>query len=60
VYSFGIPRVFELALGVAWLVSSGRRTRQAIEEAVERRGPSLAAALGSEPAVRTHVDRLSP
>ena len=51
----------ELALGVAWLVASGRRTRQAIEALA--RGASdlaaLAATLGEEAAVRAHVDRLS-
>ena len=56
-------RVRELALGVAWLIASGRRTRHAIEDAARGGGAdlaTLAATLGSEPAVRARVDRLSP
>lgn len=57
------PRVRELALGVAWLIASGRRTRHAIEDVARGGGAdlaTLAATLGSEPAVRARVDRLSP
>ncbi len=57
------PRVRELALGVAWLIASGRRTRHAIEDAARGGGAdlaTLAATLGSEPAVRARVDHLSP
>jgi Ca-activated chloride channel homolog len=56
----------ELALGVAWLVASGRRTRQTIEVTARARGSAELVALiatlrsGDEPAVRAHVDRLSP
>jgi Ca-activated chloride channel homolog len=55
-------RLRELALGVAWLVASGRRTRQAIEQFV--RGSAdlvdLATVLGDELQVRARVDRLAP
>ncbi len=57
------PRVRELALGVAWLLASGRRTRRAIEDAARGAGGDLAAlsaTLGNEPAVRARVDLLSP
>lgn len=57
------PRVRELALGVAWLIASGRRTRHAIEDAARGGGADLAplaATFGSEPAVRARVDLLSP
>ncbi|MBX3225068.1 MAG: VWA domain-containing protein, partial [Labilithrix sp.] len=56
-------RVRELALGVAWLMASGRRTRHAIEDAARVGGAdlaALAATLGDEPAVRARVDLLSP
>jgi Ca-activated chloride channel family protein len=56
-------RVRELALGVAWLLASGRRTRHAIEDAARGGGQdlaTLAAALGNEPAVRARVDLLAP
>jgi Ca-activated chloride channel family protein len=56
------PRVVELALGVAWLLASGRRTRRSIEDTARASADlaALAAALGDEPAVRAHVDRLAP
>lgn len=57
------PRVRELALGVAWLLASGRRTRRAVEDAARGSGSDLAAltaTFGSEPAVRARVDLLSP
>jgi Ca-activated chloride channel family protein len=53
----------ELALAIAWLVSSGRRTKKAIEDATRERGRDLAAlagSLGDEAAVRDRVDRLAP
>jgi Ca-activated chloride channel family protein len=55
------PRLVELALGVAWLLSTGRRTRAAIEAAVARRADlgTLRAALASEAQLRAHVDRLA-
>jgi Ca-activated chloride channel homolog len=57
------PHLHELALGVAWLVATGRRTRQSIENTARGGGAALAAlasALGDESGVRTFVDRLSP
>jgi Ca-activated chloride channel family protein len=54
--------VIGLGLGIAWLVSTGRRTRQMIEARV-RNTPelgALATAFASESAVRAHVDRLAP
>lgn len=57
------PAVVEIALGVAWLAGSGRRTRRAVEDAVRRRAPELAvlaAALGDEAALRRRVDQLAP
>jgi len=48
-----------LALGLAWLLSTGRRSRRAIEDlAKSRRGlESLTTALDSEGEARSHVDR---
>ncbi len=57
------PRVRELALGVAWLLASGRRTRTQIEHAARVGGSdlaALAATFGNEPAVRARVDLLAP
>jgi Ca-activated chloride channel family protein len=56
------PALRELALGVAWLLASGRRTRRAIEDAARASVDltALAATLGDEAAVRAHVDRLHP
>ena len=56
-------RIRELALGVAWLLASGRRTRRAIEDATRGGGSdlaALAATFGDEPAVRARVDLLAP
>ena len=53
----------ELALGVAWLLASGRRTRHAIEDAARTGGADLAALsalLGDAPAVRARLDLLAP
>lgn len=55
--------VVEVALGVAWLAGSGRRTRRAVEDAVRRRGRELGAlrgALADEAALRLYVDLLAP
>ncbi|MCL2778868.1 MAG: VIT and VWA domain-containing protein [Polyangiaceae bacterium] len=55
------PQIRELALGVAWLVASGRRTRRTVEDAVRCGGhelAALAAVLGDEHAVRARVDTL--
>lgn len=51
----------ELALGVAWLVSTGRRTRGAIEDAARASATcaNLSSMFGSEPLVRAHVDKLA-
>lgn len=46
----------ELALGVAWLLASGPRTRSEIELAAK--GSALAVTFGDEPAVRAYVERL--
>jgi Ca-activated chloride channel family protein len=54
------PRVLELALGIAWLLASGRRTRHAIEAAAAASGAAFGAAFGSDSAVRAVVDRLAP
>jgi Ca-activated chloride channel family protein len=57
------PHLRELALAVAWLLASGRRTRRAIEDAARGGGHDLAplaATFGNEPAVRARVDLLSP
>ncbi len=51
------PRTRELALGLAWLLTSGRRTRTAIEDAAK--GSALAASLGDASAVRAHVEQLA-
>jgi Ca-activated chloride channel family protein len=49
-------RLAELAFGVAWLLATGRRTRDGIAEAAQRAGVG---SLGSEPSVRARVDQLS-
>lgn len=54
----GAPEVAELALGVAWLVASGPRTRGKIEQAAKPHA-GLAQHLGNEVALRQHVDALS-
>lgn len=52
----------ELALAALWLVSTGRRTRDAIKLATSARPGlvDLATALGRDDAVRAHVERLAP
>jgi Ca-activated chloride channel family protein len=50
-------RLREIALGVAWLLASGPRTRTEIEAAAK--GSALAVTFGNEPAVRAHVERLA-
>lgn len=47
----------EIALGVAWLLASGPRTRSEIELAAK--GSALAVTFGNEPAVRAYVERLA-
>jgi Ca-activated chloride channel family protein len=54
----GAPDVAELALGVAWLVASGPRTRSRIVQAAQPLA-SLSQHLGNEVAVRQHVDALA-
>jgi len=51
----------EVALGVAWLLSTGRRTRAQIRELATRGAASaaLAALLGRDDEVRAHVERLA-
>jgi len=55
------PKAAELALGVAWLLASGRRTRKHIEDAIgkTRSLDALRAQLGDERAMRKHVDQLA-
>jgi Ca-activated chloride channel family protein len=55
-------RLVELALALAWLCSTGRRTRRTIEDAARAQAglASLAAMLGDEVAVRARIDALSP
>lgn len=48
-------RIVQLALGVAWLVATGRRTKKQIEDAANAFG----AKLGDEPTVRAEVERLA-
>jgi Ca-activated chloride channel family protein len=50
-------RLREIALGVAWLLATGPRTRSEIEAAAK--GSALAVTFGNEPAVRAHVERLA-
>ena len=52
-------KVAELALGVAWLVSSGRRTRRQIEDEVARLAVTLRVWLADEQALRAHLSQLS-
>ncbi|MBU8898823.1 VWA domain-containing protein [Corallococcus sp. M34] len=54
----GEPQVAELALGVAWLVAAGPRTRGRIEQAA-RPLSGLSGRMGNEVALREHVDALS-
>ncbi len=48
-----------LALALAWLLASGRRTRRAIEDAARGRAELATLALGDEAAVRARVDALA-
>ncbi|EAU69912.1 inter-alpha-trypsin inhibitor family heavy chain-related protein-hypothetical secreted or membrane-associated protein containing vWFA domain [Stigmatella aurantiaca DW4/3-1] len=52
------PEVAELALGVAWLVAAGPRTRGQIAQAAQPLA-GLSARLGDEAALRQHVDALA-
>lgn len=54
----GAPEVAELALGVAWLVASGPRTRGKIAQAAQPLA-GLSQHLGNEVALRQHVDALA-
>jgi Ca-activated chloride channel family protein len=53
-----VPEVAELALGVAWLVAAGPRTRGRIEQAA-RPLSGLSACLGNEVALRQRVEGLA-
>ncbi|WP_342378520.1 VIT domain-containing protein [Myxococcus stipitatus] len=52
------PEVAELALGVAWLVAAGPRTRGRIEQAAKP-WASLSGRLGNDTELRQHVDALA-
>ncbi|MDY7225793.1 VIT domain-containing protein [Hyalangium rubrum] len=54
----GAPEVAELALGVAWLVAAGPRTRSRIVQAAQPLA-GLSACIGNEVALRQHVDSLA-
>lgn len=54
----GAPEVAELALGVAWLVAAGPRTRGRIEQAAKP-WTSLTGRLGNDAELRQHVDTLA-
>lgn len=56
------PKIVELALGVAWLLSTGRRTRTAIRDAATKiaGASTLATLLGRDDDVRAHVERIAP
>jgi Ca-activated chloride channel family protein len=54
----GVPEVAELALGVAWLVAAGPRTRNRIVQAAQPLA-GLSACLGDEVKLRKHVDTLA-
>ncbi|MCY1073957.1 VIT domain-containing protein [Archangium lansingense] len=54
----GAPEVAELALGVAWLVAAGPRTRGRIAQAAQPIA-GLSARLENEVALRQHVDTLA-
>jgi len=55
-------RVAEFALGVAWLVATGRRTRKEIELVIARHAAfgTLRPHVGDEQAVRTYIEQLAP
>jgi Ca-activated chloride channel homolog len=52
------PQVVELALGVAWLVAAGPRTRGRIAQAAQPL-TGLSTRMGDEAALRQHVDALA-
>jgi Ca-activated chloride channel family protein len=54
----GVPEVAELALGVAWLVAAGPRTRGRIVQAAQPLA-GLSACMGDEVKLRKHVDTLA-
>jgi Ca-activated chloride channel family protein len=54
----GAPDVAELALGVAWLVAAGPRTRGRIAQAAQPIA-GLSSRLQNEVALRQHVDALA-
>ncbi|MBN1209127.1 MAG: VWA domain-containing protein [Myxococcaceae bacterium] len=54
----GVPEVAELALGVAWLVAAGPRTRGRIAQAAQPLA-GLSACMGDETKLRQHVDTLA-
>ncbi len=54
----GVPEVAELALGVAWLVAAGPRTRSKIAQAAQPLS-GLSACIGDEAKLRQHVDTLA-
>jgi Ca-activated chloride channel family protein len=54
----GVPEVAELALGVAWLVAAGPRTRGRIVQAAQPLA-GLSACIGDEVKLRKHVDTLA-
>jgi Ca-activated chloride channel family protein len=54
----GVPEVAELALGVAWLVAAGPRTRSRIVQAAQPLA-GLSACIGDEVKLRQHVDTLA-
>jgi Ca-activated chloride channel family protein len=56
------PKLAELALASLWLLSTGRRTREAIKVATGRWPglEALAAVLGRDDDVRAHVERIAP
>lgn len=54
----GVPEVAELALGVAWLVAAGPRTRGRIVQAAQPLA-GLSACMGDEVKLRNHVDTLA-
>ena len=55
------PRVAELALGVAWLVTTGRRTRAAIEArvAADQTFAALPPLFSDEQRVRAYVEQIT-
>jgi Ca-activated chloride channel family protein len=52
-------KVAELALGVAWLAASGRRTRRQIEDEVGKTAVTLRVWLADAEALKAHLEQLS-